>query len=387
MGFGNRGIPPSSVWIHGASIGEVRASFVIIDKISKTSEKTHILVTFQTFGAEETLKKHIRESGLEKRVSIRMVPIDVPLCVGAFLRATRPVAAIFIESEFWPALLLGLKRYKIPAVLVNGNLSNKSFEAWRMAGDALSILCSVFKACFVSSESAFEKISSIAGAEVFRSPSIKCAANRLSASAELVSALRESIAERQFLLATCIHAEEEALVLDSFKRLRETMPKLILIIAPRHIERAHIICEMCSKIGLKSVLRSTVGFSIGESDVYVIDTFGELGIFYEVANFALLGGSFSSAEGHNILEPAMMRCAVVQGNRIKSQEEISDEFISEGACVCCGSYEMLSLELLRLLQNPYIASSMAEKSFVIAERLHKNSQKLANEIMDILNVS
>jgi len=180
---------------------------------------------------------------------------------------------------------------------------------------------------------------------------------------------------KTFWLASCIHQDEEELIINTFKILRSKWPNLVLLLAPRHIDRAKEIFRLAH--GFKIQLRSEVSIPGQEVDIYVIDTFGELGLFYAFSDFVVLGGSFCNVGGHNILEPILLKCAVIHGPDMTNNQDVAEAFAD--ACFVV-TKSGLADAVERFLINPELAKGLSEQAY----KLCCSYKEKVDEMMEVL---
>src|SRR5215470_6320980 len=222
------------VWVHGASVGEIAAVIPLIERIA--SRELKVLVTSGTVGSAK-----LCEQRLPAGVVHQFVPWDSPRFITRFLEHWKPDLALFTESDLWPNTIVMSHARRIPLILVNGRLSERSFNRWRYAPATIA--------------------------------------------------------------AASTHAGEEIALIDTHRRLRHSFPQLLTLIAPRHPDRGPGIVEIAAAAGLSASRRSQGRLPDGKTDIYVVDTLGELGLVYRLAPIVFVGGSLASHGGQNPVEP------------------------------------------------------------------------------------
>ena len=239
------------------------------------------------------------------------MPIDTPARHGAFLDHWQPDAGLFVDSDIWPNLVLGAKARGIKLALVNARMSERSFAGWRWAPNTAAALLSAFDICLAQDDQIAERFRILGARDVRAIGSLKADAPPLPADPEKLRELEEAIGRRPVLLAAQTHPGEDETVLPAHDALRQTIPDLLTILVPRHIERGPELAMLC---GDRAAKRRALGELPGPGTaVYVADTMGELGLFYRIAPFAFVGGSLIRHGGQNPLEPARLGCAVLAG--------------------------------------------------------------------------
>jgi 3-deoxy-D-manno-octulosonic-acid transferase len=293
------------VWVHGASVGECIAALPLIEALLQHQNRT-VLVTSGTVSSAKVIQER-----LPARAVHQFIPIDTPAATARFLDHWRPQIGLFVDSDIWPNLVLGAKERGIKLALVNARMSERSFERWSWAPKTAAALLSAFDLCLAQDEEIAGRFRQLGALGVHAVGSLKADAPPLPADAIQLSALEQAIAGRPVLLAAQTHPGEDETILPVHDVLRQTIPDLLTILVPRHIERGAEIAMLC---GTRPAHRRALGeLPSRDTAVYIADTMGELGLFYRLARFAFVGGSLVRHGGQNPLEPARLDCAVLAG--------------------------------------------------------------------------
>jgi 3-deoxy-D-manno-octulosonic-acid transferase len=293
------------IWVHGASVGECIAALPLIEALLQQEDRS-VLVTSGTVSSAQIMRER-----LPARAIHQFVPIDTPAATARFLDHWQPQAGLFVDSDMWPNLILGAKARNVKLALVNARMSERSFEGWRWAPKTAAALLSAFDICLAQDDEIAGRFRKLGARDVRTIGSLKADAPPLPADPGDLSALQRAIISRPVLLAAQTHPGEDETILPVHDALRQTIPNLLTIIVPRHIERGPEIAMLC---GTRLARRRALGeLPLGDTAVYIADTMGELGIFYRLALFAFVGGSLVRHGGQNPLEPARLDCAVLAG--------------------------------------------------------------------------
>ncbi len=321
--------PPKNpvVWCHGASIGECSALLPVVKEISEKFPHTHIVLTHQTVGAIQAV-----QSKLPPQVLMHYLPFDHPKYVNRFLDHWNPRCIFWIESEFWPGFFTAIQKRNIPAYLLNGRLSHKSYKVWSYFSWIARYILSVFKEIYVSTPHDVEKFSSLLRCPTYFVGNLKAYTPLPIVDKTSKDALISQINGRPFFLAANTHPGEEGIVLSAFTNLKKTQKDLLLILVPRKPERAE---EIISTAGKKYTWeqRSKNNKITEKTDIYIADTFGELGTFFSISNIVIMGGSIKDYGGHNIMEPATCSCAIISGPFVENNKEIYEDFLHKKGCL------------------------------------------------------
>jgi 3-deoxy-D-manno-octulosonic-acid transferase len=293
------------VWVHGASVGECIAALPLIEALL-TGRDRSVLVTSGTVTSACMMRERLPRGALHQ-----FVPVDTPAATRRFLDHWRPDIGLFVDSDIWPNLVLGAKARGIRLALINARMSERSFAGWRFAPGTAAELLSAFDLCLAQDDQIAERFRRLGARDVRTIGSLKADAPPLPADPQELAALSEAIGNRPVLLAAQTHPGEDETVLPAHDALRRTIPDLLTILVPRHVERGPDLITLC---GDRSARRRAAGaLPANDTAVYVADTMGELGLFYRLASFAFVGGSLIRHGGQNPLEPARLGCAVLAG--------------------------------------------------------------------------
>ncbi len=311
-----RGIDPTPrppgrlLWLHAASVGETASVLPVLPPLLEAPDLT-VLFTTGTVTSARLLAQRL-EPGLSERVIHRFVPLDVPAWAARFLDHWRPDAAAFVESELWPNLLAACRGRKIPMMLVNARMSDRSFARWQQAPDVAASLLGSFSRIHAQDEATAERLRLLGGRNVSAVGDLKQAAPPLPANPAELARLSACLAGRPVWLAASTHPGEETVIFRVHQALVASHPGLLTIIAPRHPERGAAIA---AEAGPVPVTRRAAGEGPPEgAGVWVVDTLGEMGLWYRLAPIVFVGRSLlPPGGGQNPLEPARLGCAIAVG--------------------------------------------------------------------------
>ena len=218
------------VWVHGASVGELTAVLPLIQRLC--AEGFAVLVTSGTTTSAELAQQRLPQGAIHQ-----YVPLDVPAFAARFLDHWQPNLALFVESDLWPNLVLASAERKIPLVLVNGRLSQRSFARWEKIPRTIGAVLKRFDLCLAQSPGDAERYAKLGGRRVIMTGNLKLDVPAPPAEPAEVEALKAAIGDRPIIAAASTHAGEEAAVMDAHQRLRQRFPGLLTIVAPRHPHR------------------------------------------------------------------------------------------------------------------------------------------------------
>lgn len=335
------------VWLHAASVGESLSVLALITRMGQILPTAHFLITSGTATSAKLVAQR-----LPPRTVHQFAPLDAPRPVKRFLNHWQPDAAIFVESELWPQMLRRTHATGARMALVNARMSEKTVAFWAEWPQAARYIFDVFALILTQNDAmAQNMIRMNAPAErVARGVNLKSMSGPLPVDASALQEVRTTLADRPIWVASSTHEGEESAVLSAHRQLLKRFPGLCLILAPRHPERGDIVEQLIASDGL-SYRRRSRGEAPG-GQVYLADTMGELGLWYEMAEIVFLGGSLLPIGGHNPFEVAQAGAAVLTGNHVAAFAETYALLETEGAARIIADGDDLAARVAVLLTDP-----------------------------------
>lgn len=367
------------IWIHAASVGEALSIMPLVEHLCAQNDKLNFLITSCTV----TSSKVIRPK-LNARVMHQFVPYDVPRWVRRFLKHWQPDLAIWVESELWPNLMLQTRARGVPMLLVNARMSEKSFIRWQRYREAILKLLRCFSMMYAGSQDDLRKYKDLGTDPISYIGNIKYDVPALPADTHRLEILRSQIAGRAVWLASSTHAGEEAMTAQVHTQLRNQIPNLLTIIVPRHPARAESILKEIAAQNLATATRSKGQDITPQTDIYLADTLGELGIFYRLVDVVFMGGSLVPHGGHNPIEPAKLGCAILCGPHMFNFQNIVDEMQHENALVMVNDAAALAEKISLLLRNTEARAEMIASARTTTESRTGVMQKIAASVLELL---
>jgi 3-deoxy-D-manno-octulosonic-acid transferase len=342
------------VWVHGASVGESIATLPLVSAILEKQDR-HVLVTTGTVTSARLMGER-----LPPRAFHQYAPLDSAASVRRFLGHWRPDLALFIESEFWPNLILETQARGVPMALINARISDRSFRGWSRAGALAKRLLSSFDECLAQDDATGTRLKALGAKSVTVSGSLKADAAPLPFDEAALDHFSTAVGARPLFLAASTHPGEETQLLDVALKLRST--KALTVIVPRHPARGSEIEAEATAKGLIARRRSTGALPELSTEVYVADTLGELGLFYRSAPFAFLGGSLIPHGGQNPLEPARLGTAVLTGPHTHNFDETFRVLLAAQGEGLVRTSEDLHALIARLIDDRTLAHHLGERA-------------------------
>ena len=350
------------IWLHSASVGEMLAVIPLIERIR--AQGFAVLVTSGTV-TSAALAEHRLPSGALHQ----FIPLDVPRYVGRFLDHWQPNLALFVEFDLWPNLILASARRRIPMIMVNGRLSERSFRRWRLAPGVIAALLSRFDLCLTQSAADAKRYGQLGAPRVSSTGNLKLDVPPPPVDDAALRTLKSVIGSRPVIAAASTHADEETTVIAVHRRLRAKVPLLLTVIAPRHPARGESIAEIAKVAGLSVGLRSRGELPNNGIDIYIADTLGELGLIYRVAPIVFMGGSLASHGGQNPIEAIRLDAAVMHGPHVWNFAEIYATLDQADGARLVTDEETLLAALGDWLGNPAARKAVAEAANKTVQQL------------------
>jgi len=350
------------IWIHGASVGESLSVLPVIERLGEQRPDLRILVTTGTVTSAKLMAERLPATAQHQ-----FAPVDQPAYVRAFLDNWRPQLAIFLESEFWPNMILETRRTGAPLALINGRISPETFRKWSKRPAFIRRLLAEFDLRIAQDGKNAERLAQLSGGPVAMLGNLKMAAPPLPVADDGLNALRAAIGRRPVWLASSTHPGEEAIVAAAHAELMRRRPDLLCVIVPRHPERGAEIAAALAEQGLRTGRRAAGDLPTPAQDVYIGDTLGELGLFYRLCDIVLVGGSLVPKGGHNPLEPARLNAAILHGPHTYNFVETYSEMRSAGAAALVRNKNDLAAAVTRLLADEKTRYTMAAAAQHAAE--------------------
>ncbi|HEY1542951.1 MAG TPA: 3-deoxy-D-manno-octulosonic acid transferase [Xanthobacteraceae bacterium] len=303
------------IWVHGASIGELAAAIPLVERLCANGVK--VLVTTGTATSAAFAANRLPTGAVHQ-----FVPLDAPTFVAKFLDHWRPDLALLVESDLWPNMIIAATQRSLPLIIINGRMSQRSFERWRYLPDTIEALLKRLDLCLVRTATDAERFAALGAPRIATTGNLKLDVPLLPVDEGKLGRLVAAVAGRPVIAAASTHHGEETAVIDTQRRLKATFRGLLTILVPRHPERGASIASAIAAAGLTSALRSRGQLPHAGTDIYIADTLGELGLVYRVAPIVFMGGSLIPHGGQNPIEPAKFGAAILHGPHVANFADI-----------------------------------------------------------------
>lgn len=357
------------VWFHAASVGETIAIMPMMEHILSLGFK--VLLTTGTVTSATLV-----ENRFGKRIIHQFNPLDLKAAVHRFLNYWQPDLALICESEIWPMRINELARRKIPQILVNAHLSEKSYKAWKRRPAFAHYIFSKLDLAVTQSEvdAQYFRELGVHAAEV--SGNLKAEIAPVSDDSNLAD-FRAAVKYRPVWAAISTHAGEEVIAAEVHNALKNHLPNLLTIIVPRHPERVDEILKSLAERNLNVVRKSENQLPSDYTDILLGDTIGEMGLYLRLAQVAFVGKSLGNEGGHNPLEPALIGSAIISGPNVENFAETYQRLEADQAVRIVQDATQLAVQVNLLLTKP------KERARLI-ENARKSSAKMAGAFANTL---
>ncbi|MEO1701058.1 MAG: lipid IV(A) 3-deoxy-D-manno-octulosonic acid transferase [Pseudomonadota bacterium] len=349
--------PGPLVWVHAASLGETSAVIALIRRLKAAN--VGVVLTTGTVTSAIMAKERLGDLIIHQ-----YVPLDLKPAVSRFLGYWRPDLAVFAESEIWPMTILELASRRIPQVLINGRMSDRSFARWHKRLALAESLFENFSAVAAQSEVDAERFSALGARPVTTTGNLKVDVPVPPVDPQVAEQLAQSIKGRPVWAAISTHEGEEIMAARVHKALKSKWPNLLTVVVPRHPDRSPELYKTFDANGLQVDLRSQAGFPQSTSDIFLGDTIGEMGLYLRMAPIAFVGRSLAikAKGGQNPLEPAVLDTAILTGPNISNFEDPYRRLIENtGARVVYDEKELAKIVHL-LLSKPEARKAIAQSA-------------------------
>ncbi len=350
------------VWLHAASVGESLSLLPLIERLVSRWPSLTPLVTTGTVTSARLMAGRLPASALHQ-----YAPVDLPGAVDRFLEFWRPGLGLWVESELWPNALAGLHRRGIPVLLVNARMSPRSYRRWRAVRPMARALLAPFALTLGQSQMDADRFRGLGARDVRFLGNLKFAAPPLPAVSADLQAAQSAMGARPRWLAASTHDGEETLAAMVHRALMGRHAGLLTILVPRHPNRGPQIAATLGGQGFKVGLRSHGDAPGADTEIYVADTLGELGLWYRLCDTVFVGGSLVPHGGHNPLEPARLNSAIVFGPHMENFQALADGLVAADGADQAAGLEALHAAVGRLLNSPDLVQQRATAAAKFAD--------------------
>lgn len=367
------------IWFHAASVGEIQALLPVLKEIKKICNDYDFVITTTSINGKKKIKKEIHNLVL----FYSFIPLDIYFFTDYFIKKINPEMVVFVETEFWPNLVNNIYNNKIPLLLMNGRISDRSHSLYKIFSFVFSSMLKKFSLIIVQSEKMAKRFISISGLnerKIIILPNTKFSIDE-NIKAKYVITQQNN---KKIIIAGSIREGEEELIIKAFADLKD---KSILIIAPRYLQRVDKIKNIIKNHDLKYELWTNLKEcnKILDYEIVILNTIGELTNFYSIGDIAIVGGGFKNFGGHNLIEPASFGLPVITGKNMYNFEDTTDKLEGEGGTIKIETDVIkLSSALKDLIENEEERKLKGEKNKKIIENFRSSADTTALLIKEFL---
>lgn len=340
------------VWVHAASVGELMSVLPLVEAI--TERGFAVLVTTGTVTSAQVAARRLPPDAIHQ-----FVPLDVPGFIKRFFNHWRPDIAIFAESELWPNLMGETARREVPLIIANARLSERSFRRWSRARRIIGALLERADLCLAQSDEDARRLAALGAPRVQTTGNLKFDVPPPPASPEMLARIRRQIAGRPVFLAASTHEGEEEIIARVHREVRKRVRNVLTVMVPRHPDRASGVLAMLEADGFAVSLRSRHADALRGADMHLVDTIGELGLFYRIADVAFIGGSLVLERGgQNPIEPGKLGVPILHGPHVANFRQVYAALDDAGGALRVDDEETFGIAVAGLLSDPQERETM-----------------------------
>jgi len=376
----------SPVWIHAVSVGEVQGAIPLVQALNQDYPGVNLLVTTMTPTGSQRVK-----TLFAGKVMHSYLPYDIPFAIKRFLDKTQPRLLILLETELWPNLLYHCHQRAIPVILANARLSQPAVRKYQWVGSLMWEMLRHINEIAVQSVQDAEHFEQL-GARVDQITvmgNLKFDVPLPEAVLEQALELRQAWGiQRPVWIASSTHKGEEELILQVHQQLRRELGDLLLILAPRHPNRSQEVSTLCQQYHFSVVRRTeeliasvpSNNVLLGNAAIYLVDTLGELMLFYACSDVAFVGGTLSPIGGHNLLEPTLLGLPILTGPHTFEWAALAEALQKVGIVQRVHTVEELTVVVKKQVLDPSLRVSIREQ----ARQFMHNNQGSLDRLMGLL---
>jgi len=335
------------LWCHVASVGEAMSILPLIENFNQETKIKKILVTTITLSSAQILKKKFNQN---TKIIHQFLPLDIPKFINTFLNHWTPNLSIFIDSEIWPNLIFQIKKRNIPLLLVNGRITKKTFSRWMFLKKFAKKIFSKYDLCIVANKETENHLAILGARNIKNYGNLKFANIKSNSNIKLDSFYLNKIKDRKIWCAASTHPTEEMFCARTHIELKKAYSNILTIIIPRHIDRIKSINDELSNLNLKITLHSNFDQISIDTDILLIDSYGEAQKFYNISKNVFLGKSLIKSlikdSGQNPIEASRLGCKIFHGPNVSNFIEIYEYLKSLGVANEINSPEKLNQSLV-----------------------------------------
>ena len=363
------------VWFHGSSVGEILSIVPLIEKLEKRNNIKKILITSNTLSSAKIINKLKL-----KKTFHQFFPLDTVFLAEKFLNRWKPKVVFFIESEIWPNMIIKIKEKNIPLILLNARITKKSFLKWNSIPSFSKKIFNEFNLCLGQSDKTCNYLKVLGAKNIKKVGNLKFSQSKSELKNKLNLKIKKNLKKKKIIFsAISTHKGEELICAKVHTNLKKKYKNIITIIIPRHVNRANEIKDELNSNNLKVHLHTSNKPLNNNTDIYIVDTFGETKSFLEFSKIAFMGKSIHAYGGQNPLEAARQGNRIIHGPNIENFEEVYDYLKKLGISSKINSYKSLENLIIKFHKKRNYSQQIIKKLTYTGNQILLNNEKEINK--------
>ena len=369
------------LWFHAASIGEIKSIIPLINELNNKNNNLEFLITTVTLSSSQIAEIELKNI---KNAHHRFFPVDSHFLIKKFISLWRPYAIFLVDSEIWPNLIIQAKKAEIFLSLINARLSKKSFEKWKMILPVSKEIFNKFDFCLSSNLDTSKFLAQLDAKNISYTGNLKLVSN---INVDEIKNLNSNfLKNKRFWFAASTHDNEEKFCLNTHLLIKERYEKIITIIAPRHISRVSKVKTLCEKMGLKFQILARKDLILENSEVIILNSFGNILEYFKFANSVFIGKSivkkFENEGGQNPIEAAKLGCKVYHGPYVYNFKEVYEILKKLNISYEINSPDELSTRVINDFNNSNDSKKLLTKEIdILGKEILENNIKNINKFL------
>jgi len=373
--FKKKNLNNNLIWFHGSSVGEILSVIPLIEKLEKRKNIKKILITSNTLSSAKILKKLKL-----KKTFHQFFPLDTNFLVEKFLNHWKPKVVFFIDSEIWPNMVLKIKEKNIPLVLLNARITKKSFQKWNSINNFSKKIFGKFDLCLSQNDATSNYLKILGSKNIKKIGNLKFSESSSNSKFNSKFKIKKLLKKNKIIFtAISTHSGEELLCAKVHLNLKKKYKNIISIIIPRHIHRAHEIKEELNQIGLNVYIHSSNKNIPNNTDIYLVDTFGETKSFLKLSKITFMGKSIYGYGGQNPIEAARLGNRIIHGPNIENFVEVYNFLKKLGISTKIKSYKDLEKLIIKFNKKKNYSNQIIKKLAYTGNQILLNNEKEINK--------
>ena len=363
------------IWFHGSSVGEILSVIPLIEKLEKRNNIKKILITSNTLSSAKIIKKLKL-----KKTFHQFLPLDTNFLVEKFLNHWKPKAAFFIDSEIWPNMVLKIKEKNIPLILLNARITKKSFQKWNSINNFSKKIFNKFDLCLSQNNISSNYLKILGAKNIKKIGNLKFSQSTSELKDKSNLKIKKLFKKKKIVFtAISTHKGEELLCAKVHNNLKKKYKNIVSVIVPRHIHRADEIKEELNLNGLKVHFHSSNNTIRNDTDIYLVDTFGETKSFLKLSKVAFMGKSIHGYGGQNPIEAARLGNRIIHGPNIENFIEVYHFLKKHGISTKIKTYKDLEKLVVKFNRKKNYSNQIIKKLAYTGKQILLNNEKEINK--------